>query len=356
MKIGIFDPYLDSFSGGEKYMLTIASCLAKDHIVSLFWDPQQEREVKEKALKIQGIDIANISFTKNIFSSDVSFISRFFSSRKFDCILILSDGSLPFVASKLYVHFQAPMLWIDGSSLKTRLKVARVRKFICNSEFTKAIIDKKLRVNSSILYPPVEIKREPDEKENIILNVGRFGINWAGSSYKKQDVLVSAFKKMVDQGLTKWKLIFVVSFKDQVKKDLDLLKEMAKGYPIEFIENPTNNQLWDLYAKTKIYWHAAGFGEDLEKNPDRAEHFGIVTVEAMGSGAVPVVIRAGGQPEIVKNEENGFLWETLQELEEKTILLINNPKRLEAMAIQAKQRSLTFVGDRFCQQVQEIMT
>ena len=36
MRIGIFDPYLDTLSGGEKYMLSIASCLVQEYEVFIF--------------------------------------------------------------------------------------------------------------------------------------------------------------------------------------------------------------------------------------------------------------------------------------------------------------------------------
>ena len=44
MRIGIYDPYLDTLSGGEKYMLSAASCLAKEHKVFIFWDKDKDPE------------------------------------------------------------------------------------------------------------------------------------------------------------------------------------------------------------------------------------------------------------------------------------------------------------------------
>ncbi len=36
MRVAIYTPYLDTFGGGEKYMLTIAETLSKDSTVDLF--------------------------------------------------------------------------------------------------------------------------------------------------------------------------------------------------------------------------------------------------------------------------------------------------------------------------------
>lgn len=346
MRIGIFTPYLDTLSGGEKYILSAASILAKGNDVSLFWSPEEEGEIKEKAEDKLGIELTHIKFVPNIFSKNTSFISRYLASRSYDRILLLSDGSIPLLGAKLLLHFQSPAEWVDVSSFKTKLKVGRVSRFICNSHFTKGYIDKKFNVKSVVLYPPVKIGT-PDlkNKEEIILNVGRYGIHHAGSSYKKQEAMVEAFKLMHKQDIKGWKLVFVVSV--GAEKELDDIKKQSEGFPIEFIINPKNSLLWDFYEKAKIYWHAAGFGEDLEKHPDRAEHFGISTVEAMGMGAVPIVINAGGQKEIVENNKNGLLWNTLEELTSLTKSVMQNSKRQDELSIAARERARMFSIDRF---------
>lgn len=43
--------------------------------------------------------------------------------------------------------------------------------------------------------------------------------------------------------------------------------------------------------------------------PSLAEHFGLVVLEGMAYGAVPIVTRSGAFPEIVREAENGFLFE-----------------------------------------------
>lgn len=248
------------------------------------------------------------------------------------------------------------MPWINSDILKTRIKLQRVAKIICNSEYTKHFIDRTFHTNSTVIYPPVEIKHNLHvKKENIILNVGRYGVYMAGSSYKKQEVLVEAFKELIKQGLNNWKLIFIVSIFEKDNDRLSRLIESSKGYPIEIISNPNNESLWEYYQKAKIYWHASGFGEDLEKNPDRAEHFGISTVEAMGSGAVPIVINAGGQKEIIKNGESGFLWNTEDELIKKTAKIIHDEALWKEMSINAMKRPEEFSIEQFCKKLNALI-
>lgn len=355
MKIGIYDPYLDDLGGGEKYMMAIAQCLSKDHDVSVFWDEEKEfQELRDRFL----LDLSKIKLTRNIFSKKKLLAQRIIKSKKYDIIILLSDGSIPFLLSKkTFIHIQQP-LPIKKIDIKTKLKVARINKFFCNSYYTKSYVDKSLGINSVVFYPPVELKPEKVKKENIILHVGRFRVRDVVTGiddYKKQGFMVDAFKKMIKDGLKDWKLVLAVSVKKEDQKIFETFKERTKGYAIEFIINKNNNDLWDIYSKSKIYWHAAGFEEDLQKHPERAEHFGISTVEAMGAGVVPVVFNAGGQKEIVTDGVNGFLWNNLDELIEKTKLLMSDERLWAKMSEQVVSRAGDFSGNRFCEQLYKIL-
>lgn len=355
MNIGVYDPYLDDLGGGEKYMMKLAECLSKEHSVSVFWD---NREDFEKVGERFDIDLSRVILTPNIFSSKTNFFKRVLSSRRFDAIILLSDGSIPFILSKkLFVHIQQPLHKNTLSSFKTEIKMRRVSKIFCNSEFTKSFVPLKFQDKTIVISPPIILHKENIKKENIILHVGRFRVrNVLQEDYKKQGVMVESFIKMVDNGFKDWKFVVASSVHDKEAKEFESLKEKAKGYPIEFCVNKSNRQLWDLYNKAKIYWHASGFGEDLEKHPEFAEHFGISTVEAMGAGVVPVVFNAGGQREIVTEGKNGFLWDTLHELEEKTVLLSKDKKLLEELSRQAVKKAAEYEEKMFCEEIGKLIS
>src|SRR3989344_6995602 len=353
MRIGIYDPYLDDRSGGEKYILSLAECVGNTHEVSVMWNSKEDLlEAGERF----GINLSKINFAANIFSKNVGFLKRQIESRKFDILIVLSDGSVPLVSSKkLFLHFQQP---IPGKkiNLKTKLKLKRVSRVFCNSYFTKKFIDDRFGLNSIVIYPPIILHPKKVKKENIILHVGKFrAMGSTSSDFKKQHVMVEVFKKMVRKDLKGWKFVIAVSVSEADKMVFDEFKKKAVGEPIEFLINKTNDELWDIYSRAKIYWHASGFGENVDEHPELAEPFGISTVEAMGAGAVPVVYSAGGQKEIVENNINGFLWNSLEEFEEKTLLLVHENKILENMAKEAKMRAADFAGDRFCEEVKKLV-
>lgn len=353
MRIGIYDPYLNDLGGGEKYMITLAQCLSANNSVTVFWNSQEDLK---KLAKRFSLDVSKIILKRNIFSPDYPFFKRWLDSMNYDVIVVLSDGSIPLVFSrKLFIHFQQPFPAIR-MSLKNRLKKMRVNSFFCNSLFTKSFIDKEFGINSKVLYPPVSVRIKENKKKNIILHVGRFrAVNIGTQDYKKQGVMVEVFKKMVDSGLENWKFILAVGLQENDKSKFNKLNEKAKGYPIEFLINLNNDNLGKIYSKSKIYWHATGFGEDLNKFPEKAEHFGISTVEAMSKGVVPVVINAGGQKEIIEDSKNGYLWNTLEEFAEKTNNLIKDTSLLRKMSKEAIVGSKVFAGDRFCKEVKNII-
>ena len=252
------------------------------------------------------------------------------------------------------LHFQFPVQWIEGNSIKTRLKLSRVRSVICNSHFTKSYIDEKFGVSSTVLYPPVDlIPVGKEKKENVILTVGRFGNDSRGSSFKKQDVLVEVFKKIFTYGIKNWRFRLVVSTREEDKGKLNDLKKQLKGFPIDLLENPDNITLRREYKKAKIYWHASGFEEDIKTFPERAEHFGISTVEAMSAAAVPVVVNAGGLVESVDNGKNGLVWNSIEECVEKTIGLIRDEIQLKTFSIHAREKAELFKRERFCSELNE---
>lgn len=354
MKIGIYDPYLDDLGGGEKYMAKIAECLSKEHSVSFFWNSQKDLDALSKRFSL---NLSKVSVVENIFDKNVSLLTRLAQSRQYDAIFLLSDGSIPtLLCKKLFVHIQQPFPRGVFSSFKTFLKMKRVNKIFCNSYFTKDFIGKNFQDKTTVIYPPVLLYPKDLKKENIVLHVGRFRArNVKLDDYKKQHVMIEAFMDMVKNGFSNWKFVLAVSINPNQEESFLEMKKKAKDYPIEFHVNKTNEQLWDLYSKAKIYWHASGFGEDLQKNPEFAEHFGISTVEAMGAGVVPVVFNAGGQKEIVEDEVSGLLWNTIDQLQEKTIELSTNNSLRERLSKNAKKRADFFSGHRFCDDIVKLL-
>ncbi|HUV42555.1 MAG TPA: glycosyltransferase family 4 protein [Patescibacteria group bacterium] len=344
-KAGIFDPYLDTLGGGERYAITVAHCLAKKGWqVDVFWD---DRGIGKKLEKRLGIDLKKISFVPNFFKEN--FFKKMSLMKNYDLLFYVSDGSIPSLfAKKNLLHFQVPFHDVGGRKPLNKVKLKRIKTIICNSQLTKRFIDKEYGVQSQIVYPPVAVKEfKSGEKKNIIFSVGRFS---QLIQSKRQDVLIDVFGQIAKE-LGDWQLILAGGTDIGKDEAFDLLKQKAKKLPVEIIESPPFSELKKLYAQAKIFWTAAGFGVDEEQNPEKVEHFGITTVEAMAAGCVPIVINKGGQPEIVNHQKDGLLWKSKEELIEQTLKVARDNKLRERLAAGAKKRAQVFSQEHFCQEI-----
>jgi glycosyltransferase involved in cell wall biosynthesis len=339
MKAAIYNPYLDTLGGGERYTIAVATTLAKfGYRVVIEWsDPS----IKEKIQNRFGIKLENIEFSQSVNRGD-----------GYDLCFWVSDGSIPTLRSrKNILHFQIPFTNVKGKSLLNKMKLLRIKKIICNSNFTKKFIDKEYGVNSAVLYPPIDIKNiTPKRKENIILNVARFS---KLKQAKRHDVLIESFKNLKNIG--NWKLILAGGTEVGTGDYLDKLIEKSKNYPITFLENASFKEIKNLYGKAKIFWSASGYGIDDEKNPEKMEHFGITIVEAMSGGAVPIVYNGGGHKEIIKNGVNGYLWETKEALVKATDIIIKDTKVWNILSKNANIDSQKFGYERFEKELLELL-
>ncbi len=343
MKAAIYTPYLNTLGGGERYVISFAKVLAdKGWNVEL---QSEDSQIIEKLSKRFGLKLDGIRIVDDIKRGD-----------GYDLCFWLSDGSIPnLLARKNILHFQRPFYNVDGKSLINRMKFFRINKVIVNSQFTKKWIDNEYPVNSIVLYPPVSVdKFKSHKKEDLILCVARFS---QLEQSKRQDVLVEVFKKFYDSNPKNknWKLVLAGGSEVGGREFADSLNEKSKDYPIKILENPGFRILQDLYGKAKIFWSASGFGMEENKNPEKMEHFGITTVEAMSAKCIPIIYNAGGSKEIVQDGYNGFLWNEKNELLKCTEKVINDPKVCKNISTEAYTSSKKYGYERFSKEVSSLL-
>lgn len=397
-KVGIYNPHINTMGGGEKVALAIAEYLSRDYKVYII-----VRD-KIKLNKLGEYFSVNLEKTKPVLLKRDSFIVRVLTSPKLrlpgrlkEIIASRNDYRLLkklnldiFINSYYQSNCKSPApisiyICMFPQKLKNVIQkkgiVASAYHFsmniierlsginrkdsinsysliLANSEYTKMWIKEYWGKDAQILFPVCDNMGPPfEEKEKIILNVGRLFASTKDNHHKCQDILLDQFKAMTSLHQKGWQLHFAGS----TAKDHDSLAytvkliESARGYPVFFHLNVSYAELRNLYRKSAIYWHATGYGKDPHKKPETQEHFGITTVEAMSAGVVPVVIDSAGQKETVINGENGYLWGDLQEMKKHTILLASDSNKRARMSRLAIKSSQKFGKEAFNSQMEKVM-
>lgn len=239
-----------------------------------------------------------------------------------------------------------------------RSRINSWSQVVANSEFTRHWVREYWDREAQVINPPIELPVRPElsAKQPWILGTGFFsppeptsGDAW---SYKRQEVLIDSFKALHDGGLRGWELHLAGHMLETpaVRSFFAGLQARAAGYPVHFHPNCPHAELLDLFRRSTVFWHATGYGISEEEHPERMEHFGMATVEAMGWGCVPVVVRKGGQPEIVETGRSGFLWDTLEEMQAATRYLASDARMCGELAASAIARAQSFGLERFRRQ------
>ncbi|MFX0138083.1 MAG: glycosyltransferase family 4 protein [Candidatus Hodarchaeota archaeon] len=406
MKILIFDDSLHFLGGVGKFSAYIAQTLQNKHEITIVSIKKVKREFLEKSYKVRlnGVKLKVLKeefFGKNkIYKKILNFINKIGNrgsvseiirditlklilfkgylnaiseySRYFDVFINsnMTRGIYPHAKRNIMLcHFPTNFDWYTFTYYNSLyIKIYTFLLYLlnpptgffnkyeifCNSKFTEKWTKKIWNLRpKGVVYPPVDFFQKKENKENIIIYVGRFD----PYGIKRQHDAIRAFKKLHDSGLKGWELHLIGGTVEEAHQDayLNYLKSIAKGYPITFHENAKFDELGEFYSKAKIYWNLRGlyFKED-EKNAWLYEHFGITNIEAMQNYCVPLVFNGGGQVEVIENGKDGFLINNLKELINLTKELAESDLKREEIANNAYEKSKKFSFQNFTKSILEI--
>jgi glycosyltransferase involved in cell wall biosynthesis len=385
-KVALYNPYLSTKGGGEKVCLALADSLQHTLGCSVYLVSHGEVDLDDLAsyfkLDLSGIQVVQIDYDslfykilarvplpgrlRNIFLDHR--VLKTLKSKDFDIFINnCYQSNLPSPIKRGVYMCMFPQR-LQGTQpnaspikklyvgLATRLSrmvlhpgyknpIDTYQVITANSAYTQGFITSRWHKDSDILYPICENMHEDGiAKEKIILSVGRFFANDGESHHKRHDALLATFARMKDLHEKGWQLHLAGSVAEDVgalKYILQLMKS-AQDLPVYFHFNSSFKELHRLFNQATIYWHATGYGSDPDLHPEKQEHFGITTVEAMSTGAIPIVINSAGQKESVINGVNGYLWDSLDQLAEETgsvVALATKPRtQLSGKAIEGSRQ------------------
>jgi len=382
-KIGIYDEPSGGLGGAEYLAAVLADGLSGAHAVEfVHHQPTLSREQIEK---FTGVDLSRVALRyvprsrpTNATSSLPWKLWRLNTqwqadlSGPYDTFINITHGVPPFcrapngVLIVLFPFFQRNWMRLDppqGFDPRRRIRDAyyefewrqRMRSYstiVSISEFTRRWTKEYWDLESAVVYPPVDTSIVSEPKENLVLSVGRFSTT---GHPKKHGEIIRAFNDLSALQETGWRHHSVGTLSDQPadRAYFGQLQGMA-GPSTLLIANSGRAEVKAQFARAKLFVHAAGFGEPADR-PEAEEHFGIVTVEAMAAGAVPIVVNRGAQPEIVEHGVNGFVWDTIDELQRYIIKLANDEAARQRMAMAAQRRAEMFSKQNFLARMQALL-
>jgi glycosyltransferase involved in cell wall biosynthesis len=308
----LISPYLHILGGGEQHICSI---------LKVFDDAGYKSDIVTKDRDF----IGKLEKTHNISLKNARAIGEIPRADGYDICLYVTDGSYFFSRAKeTYIFYMYPNKEILPRGIINKLKTRKAH-FFANGVFTAEKIEKMMKKKVEVVHPFIDDRffYEGTKKKKIILSVGRF---FPHLHSKRQDVLIEAFTKLQkkDSAFRSYKLILAGGLTD-AEEDREYyakLTQMKKeNNAIEIQTNISNKELLELYRDAEIYWHAAGFGLNEDRQADGVEHLGITPLQGMAAGAIVFCHNSGGPRRYIHSGENGFLYNSVNELVEQTASL-----------------------------------
>lgn len=328
----VYDPYWTTLGGGEQVALAAAAHLARTHTVEAA-GPGLVDSDRRRAF----------GFPDDLMFRTVKY-SRFPAATR-GADVVVWVGNSPPLPSFGRINLAIVQFPYRSVPKMVRRTLLANWSFACYSQSVSNLVKLRWGVDSVIISPPVDLRPASCRKQQMILAVGRF---FVGQHCKRQHDLVEAFAKLPREIRREWRLVLVGSIKHDSREDCAYLRSVqhraAEVGDIEVVVDASREALDNLFAKASIFWHATGYGA-ADDDPGALEHFGIVAIEAMSAGAVPLVFDGGGPRDIVS--DGGACWRTLGDLVAHTVALIQAPDELHARSQRAVSLAAAYTPERF---------
>jgi glycosyltransferase involved in cell wall biosynthesis len=344
MRIGFHAPFLPALGGGEKVVLTLlADAVRRGHDVTLL--SPGEASPDPAAWRRLLVDVSPGDFAWAA-GGEPEMVTP--ASAGLDLLVALTVDVPPRTrAARSVAIVQFPWRVRTGLrgvlSPRARRHLRGYDRFLAYSRWVADHVRARLGVEASVLAPPVHGPAGPPvPKAPSIVAVGRF---FRGAHDKRHDVLIDAYRDLAPP--EPWTLHLVGGVLPSDRPHLEALRERARGARIELHPDASPEHLTELQAQAALAWHAAGFGADARRHPERLEHFGIAVAEAMAHGAVPLAFGAGGPAEIVDDGRDGRLWHEPSELVALSRALLEDDRERERLSEAARASARRFSPEAF---------
>lgn len=313
----IYNLYLNTAGGGERATLDL--CLALERIgyeITLLSSPSFTKSI-EDLCEIFGL-APTTKWTLKIINSENE-VRAFCKTKNFDLFVNFTFcSSLENQALNGIYCVMFPQM-IDKAESE-RLKT--YNHILCISEFSNIYIEKywgdEFAVN--VLPPPISSSHMNskeihfNEKEKLILTVGRFNVD---GHCKCQFEAIQTFNRLKLNKIIgdEWRFILVGNL-NPGKENLQYFESCKDeaGPGVSLQQNVSFETLQELYTRASVLWQFTGVTLRNGSIPQHCEHLGLVSMDAMRYGTLPVMYQRSGAAYIINHAETGFAFDTYSEL------------------------------------------
>lgn len=236
----------------------------------------------------------------------------------------------------LYVHAPLCIDWTLNPALRSIFKKLEARLYrsadciLSNSRLTRNTLREHLKLNSEVVYPPVEtdfFTSSNHKQHGTIVSICRL------HPKKRSDQMINLFRQL--KGNYRFALAGALA-NEFTEYGKQLMATATQDPRVSVLFNPTDSEIKSLYKKATVFWYTY-----------TKEEFGLPVAEAMSCSTPVVALRGGGVNEIIVNNQTGFLASSEEDFLEKTSLLLNNDDLCRQMGAAARRR----VEENFSTQV-----
>ena len=313
-RIALVHDWLVSPGGAEKVLLEMHRLYPEAPIYTAAYTPEKFPEFANADVRPSWLNRIGLAKTKHqLFPLARAWTFRSLNLSQYDVVLSSCSAESKYVRTGprtmhiCYCHTPVRYYWSDYEWYKNNppfgrlnwlvkgllpLMIGQLRRidyrgaqgvdrFVANSNYVAARIEKYYDKDSTTIYPPVNVDQYPlsRERDDYYLIVGR------QVAYKRLDLAVDAFNEL---GLP----LKVAGTGEEIAKH----RPRAKSN-IEFLGRVPDEALPQLYGRAKAFVFPA------------EEDFGIVPVEAMANGTPVIAFGVGGAKETVVEGETGTFFQ-----------------------------------------------
>lgn len=315
MKIALVHDYLNEFGGAELVLMELAKMFPEAPIYTAFKVSGSSAELAFKERKIITSWMQNIPGVERFYSPLRFFIPAIWKSfdlSKYDLIIssaswYITKGFVKREGQVEICYCHTPPRWLYGFTtsvnmqkyLPVRIYAAvvghflrrydfeqaqKVTQFVANSMNVKQRIAKYYRRESEVIYPPVGIIEQDEEKQDYYLMVTR--------------IVGAKGIDMACRAADKWGFKLVIAGEKRGYSKFDF----SKYKNVSYVGRVSDDEKFKLMNRAKAF-------VALSKDED----FGITLVEAQGVGTPVIAFNGGGYKETVVDGETGVLFDRLDE-------------------------------------------